>query len=113
MATTETHGEEGTPPQWVVVEAVAWVTRFVGGTGSSRVVIREELRPGDTVRSILRKVSARFPKLDEALWDRRTDQLGEHVEVIVNDALLGADATLDSELAAGDRITLVGQFMGG
>lgn len=96
-----------------MVEAVTWVTRFVGGTGSSRVAIAEELRPGDTVRSVLRRVSERFPRLDEVLWERGTDQLGEHVEVIVNDAVLGVNATLETELSAGDTITLVGQFMGG
>jgi hypothetical protein len=33
--------------------------------------------------------------------------------VIVNDAVLGIDHTLDSRLRPGDRITLVGQYLGG
>mgnify|MGYP000616253720 CR=1 FL=1 len=41
------------------------------------------------------------------------DQIGEHIEVLVNDAVLGLQHTLDSRLRPGDRITLLGQYMGG
>jgi hypothetical protein len=34
-------------------------------------------------------------------------------EVLVNDAVLGVGHTLDSPLRPDDRITLLGQFMGG
>jgi len=97
----------------VTIEAVAWVTRFVGGNGTSRVRLREPLEPGDTVRSVLHRCSQRFPKLREALWDRRTGELAEHIEVMVNNAALGLRATLDSPVSANDTITLLGQFMGG
>ena len=97
----------------VTVEAVAWVTRFVEGDGSRRRVFHEVARPGDTVRTVLRALTARFPQLQEALWDRRTGDLGEHVEVLVNDAVLGVTHTLESEVRDGDRITLIGQYVGG
>lgn len=97
----------------VTVEAVAWVTRFVGGDGSRREVYRETARPGDTVGAVLRRLSARFPELHEALWDRRSGDLGEHIEVLVNDAVLGVTHTLDTPVRDGDRITLIGQYVGG
>lgn len=97
----------------VTVEAVAWVTRFVGGDGSRRHVFREVARPGDTVRAVLHGLSGRFPALHDALWDRRTGELGEHIEVLVNDAVLGVAHSLDSEVRDGDRITLIGQYVGG
>ncbi len=97
----------------VTVEAVAWVTRFVGGDGSRRRVFREPARPGDTVRAVLRRLSERFPELHQALWDRRGGELGEHIEVLVNDAVLGVTHTLDSPVRDGDRITLIGQYVGG
>ncbi len=95
----------------IPVEVAAWATRFVGGDGSGRRVLEEPLGPGATVRSVLRAVSARFPDLQQALW--HGDDLGEHIEVLVNDAVLGIDHTIDSSLVAGDRITLLAQFMGG
>ena len=95
----------------VSVEVASWVTRFVGGDGSGRRVIDEPLGPDSTVRSVLESVTARFPDLHAALWHGR--DLGEHIEVLVNDAVLGVGHTLDSLLRPGDRITLLAQYMGG
>jgi hypothetical protein len=97
----------------VAVECFSYVTRFVGGRGSGRIQFDEPLEPGDTVRTVLRRVSTRHPQLAQALWDGRTGELGEHIEVVVNDAVLDITHTLDSELLPGDRITLVGQYIGG
>jgi molybdopterin converting factor small subunit len=99
------------PADTVQVEVVSWVTKFVGGDGSGRRVFDEPLAPGATVRSVLRGLSARFPELERALW--HGDQLGEHIEVLVNDAVLDIAHTLDSPLRSGDRLALLGQFMGG
>jgi molybdopterin converting factor small subunit len=74
-------------------------------------VFEEPLPSGATVRSVLKGLSARFPELDEALWHGAA--LGEHIEVLVNDAVLGIEHDLDSPLRPGDRITLLAQFMGG
>ena len=93
------------------VEIVGWPTRFVGGDGAARRVFEEPLPPGTTVRSLLRGLSARFPELDEALW--HGGDLGEHIEVLVNDAVLGIKHELDSPLEPGDRLALLAQFMGG
>ena len=93
------------------VEIVGWPTRFVGGDGAARRVFEEPLAPGATVRSLLRSLSARFPELEAALW--HGESLGEHIEVLVNDAVLGVAHELDSTLQSGDRVTLLAQFMGG
>jgi molybdopterin converting factor small subunit len=95
----------------VPVEVVSWVTTFVGGDGSGRRVFDEPLGPGATVRSVLRGLTARFPELSRALWNG--DALGEHIEVLVNDAVLDVHLSLDSPLRSGDRIALLGQYMGG
>ena len=93
------------------VEIVGWPTRFVGGDGAARRLFEEPLLPGATVRSVLKALSARFPELDDALWHGA--DLGEHIEVLVNDAVLGVAHDLDSILKPGDRVTLLAQFMGG
>ena len=95
----------------VPVEIVGWPTKFVGGDGSTRRLFEEPLGDGATVRSVLRDLSSRFPDLQAALWHGR--DLGEHIEILVNDAVLGIDHELDSRLAPGDRIALLAQFMGG
>jgi molybdopterin converting factor small subunit len=95
----------------IPVEVLSWITRFVGGDGSGRRVFDEPLTPGSTVRSVLAGLTARYPDLHAALWDG--SRLGEHIEVLVNDAVLDITHTLDSPVKAGDRIALLGQFMGG
>ena len=102
-----------TPAQSVTVEVTTWVTKHVGGDGSGSKVFTEPFTPGETVRDVLRRCSARFPELDAALWSPGRAELGEHIEVVVNDAVLGVTHQLDSPLKNGDRITLLGQFMGG
>ena len=65
------------------------------------------------MREVLRRCSARFPELDAALWSPDRSELGDHIEVLVNDAVLGVTHDLDTPLTGGERITLLGQFMGG
>jgi molybdopterin converting factor small subunit len=97
----------------VQIDTVAWVTRYVGGSGSDRIAFDLALAPGDTIRTVLHRLSARFPELQRALWDATSGELGEHIEVVVNSAILGVRHGLDSELKDGDRILLFGQYMGG
>ena len=97
----------------VEIEIVAWVTKFVGGDGSSRKVYHQPLEAGDTVRTVLRRLSKGHPQLHKALWDAETGDLGEHIEVLVNDAVLGLSHDLDSAAQAGDRLALIGQYLGG
>jgi len=97
----------------VTLEVTTWVTKLVGGDGTGHRIVDEPIAPGETVRQVLRRYSARFPALDAALWSPDRAALGEHLEVLVNDAVLGVAHELDSPLEGGERITLLGQFMGG
>jgi molybdopterin converting factor small subunit len=95
------------------VEVVAWVTRFVGGDGTRRRLFDESVAPGATVRSVLSQLSDRYPALRDTLWVGAVRELSEHIEVLVNDAMLGLTHSLDSPVRDGDRITLIGQYTGG
>ena len=97
----------------IEIEVVAWVTKFVGGDGSSRKVYQEALSEGDTVRTVLRRLSKGFPQLHKALWDPVSGDLGEHIEVLVNDAVLGIHHELDSPVQSSDKLALIGQYLGG
>jgi hypothetical protein len=87
------------------------VTRFIGGNGTGRRVFDEPLTEPGTVRSVLRGLTDRYPELAGALW--HGNDLGEHIEVLVNNAVLGIDHTIDSRLRSGDQIALIGQYLGG
>ena len=97
----------------VRVEVISWVNQFVGGPGTGSVELEETVQPGETVGDLLHRLSARHARLREALWDPDTGALGPHLEVIVNDAVLGIEHELDSPLRPGDRVALLGQYIGG
>lgn len=105
-------GDAGQPVR-VTVEVVAWVTRLIGGDGTRRKQFEEAVPQSATVRSVLAQFSSRFPQLQEALWDAGGLELAEHIEVLVNNAVLGVTHSLDSEVTDKDRITLVGAYTGG
>ena len=97
----------------VTVEVTTWVTKHAGGDGGGSRIFEEAYADGDTVRTVLRRFSRRFPELVDALWNPTRTELGESIEVVINDAVLGVHHELDSPLEGGERITLLGQFMGG
>ena len=98
----------------VSVEAIAWVRTFLDGPAAGSQDFQETAREGDTVRDVLKVLSARFPKLDHALWDENArSEIGPHIEIIVNDTILGVDYTLESPVSPGDEIVLTGQYIGG
>jgi molybdopterin converting factor small subunit len=93
------------------VEAFSWITKYLGGDGSGQRSIEVPLTTDSTVRSVLLAVTSKYPELHDALWMGK--ELGGHIEVMVNDAVLDVTHTLDSSIKPGDRIGLLGQFMGG
>jgi hypothetical protein len=95
------------------IEITTWVTKHVGGNGTGTKLFDEEIRRGDSPRTLLRRFTQRFPELDSALWSPDHSELGTHIEVLVNDEVLGVTYELDTPLTGGERITLLGQFMGG
>ncbi len=103
----------GADPLLATIEVSTWVTSHVGGDGSGTKRFDEPILAGDTLGDLLRRFSGRFPGLDAALWNTDKTELGEHIEVLVNDAVLGVAYDLNSLLLGGERITLLGQFMGG
>jgi hypothetical protein len=106
-------GEAQPKTSRATVEVTTWVTKHVGGDGTGTRLFDEEIRRGDTPRTLLRRFTSRFPELDSALWSLDHSELGSHIEVLVNDEVLGVTYELDMPLIGGERITLLGQFMGG
>ena len=100
-------------PSRADIEVTTWVTKHAGGDGTGSKIFDEPIGRGDTPRTVLRRFTARFPELDSALWSPDHSELGSHIEVLVNDEVLGVTYDLDTPLIGGERITLLGQFMGG
>ena len=110
----EEQGKAGTAVRrQVQIEVFAWLTRYVGGDGGGRKFFTEEFAAGESVQMVVRRLTRRFPDLDQVLWDVENGQLGASVEIIVNDAFLGITHTMNSEVKDGDMITLLPAWDGG
>lgn len=98
----------------VQVDLLSWANTFVGGSGSGTLEFQEQARQGETVRTVLNGLADRFPNLRASLWDESDrSRIGPHIEIIVNDAILGVTHELDSLVKDGDHIILTGQYIGG
>jgi hypothetical protein len=101
-------------PLTVPVEVLSWVNRMVGGPGTGQVTVDATVPRGSTVRAVLGAMSERYPELGARSGiPTRPRELGDNIEVLVNNAVLGLTHDLDSEVLDGERITLLGQYMGG
>ncbi|MDH4249477.1 MAG: hypothetical protein OEW39_16850, partial [Deltaproteobacteria bacterium] len=81
----------------VVVELDSWVTALAEGPGTGALEFSLQLPLDTPVRGALKVLSARFPKLDQALWnEEQRQEMGSHLEVIVNNAILGVTHELES-----------------
>ena len=98
----------------VRVGLISWVNQLVGGNGTGTTEFSEQAPADSTVYEVLEQVAQRHPQLRSTLWDEDDrSKLGLHIEVIVNDAILGVTHHLDTPLRDGDEILLTGQYIGG
>jgi molybdopterin converting factor small subunit len=100
-------------PSGVTIEVLGWVTQFVGGSGSGRSLIRRPVSAASTVRSVLLQLTEIYPELGPVLWDSRAENLAGHVQILVNDRVLGITHGLDTLIGGGDRMTFLAQYSGG
>ena len=93
--------------QNIQIEVFAWLNRAVGGDGSGSRFISQEFTPGESLGTVMRRLTHGYPHLHQNMWDSQSGQLGGGIQILVNDVLLGITHTMDSEVRNGDRIILM------
>ena len=98
----------------VSLELLSWVADTIDGPGrSSKVVLEVQSGAGDTVRSILEGIAARFPRFGQDVYDLRARVLKEPVNVYLNGQPLMAGDWLETLLHEGDAVVLLPLIEGG
>lgn len=114
MSTAEAKSPSGAATITVRVGLISWVNQLVGGNGAGTTEFSQQAPVDSTVYEVLDLLARRHPKLRATLWDEDDhSRIGPHIEVIVNDAILGVTHHLDTPLRDGDEILLTGQYIGG
>ena len=102
-----------TRTQVVQIEVTTWVTKHVGGDGSGTRMFDEPFTPGDTVRTSSAASRDAFPSWMPPSGTPTTPISANPSRWSSTTPCWASTMSLDSPLEGGERITLLGQFMGG
>jgi len=90
-----------------------WMAGSPGGAQSGTVMMEEEIREGESLRSLLNRLAGRLPQLAGPIFDPETQSLSSEVAVLINDHLDHFSQGLETKLKNGDRIFIFPYLAGG
>jgi len=90
-----------------------WMAGSPGGAQSGTVMMEEEIREGESLRSLLNRLAGRLPQLAGPIFDPETQSLSSEVAVLINDHLDHFSHGLETKLKNGDRILIFPYLAGG
>ena len=84
-----------------------------GGAPSGSTKMEEEIREGESLRSLLHRLAGRLPRLPGPIFDPETQTLSDEVAVVINDHLHHFSHGLETRLKNGDHILIFPYMAGG
>ena len=90
-----------------------WMAGSPGGAQSGTVMMEEEIREGESLRSLLNRLAGRLPQLAGPIFDPETQSLSSEVAMLINDHLDHFSQGLETKLKNGDRIFIFPYLAGG
>jgi molybdopterin converting factor small subunit len=94
------------------IDVLPWTSEKLG-LGRGRARLREPLRPGETVESLLNRLADRLPGFVEWVYDRPERRVHEHCTLLVNGRAFEGLGGLTAALEDGDEVTILPGFAGG
>ena len=84
-----------------------------GDEGRVYITFHEEIEAGATARDLVIKLSTKYKRFAELVFNAETQKLTGAVIVLLNDRFLDLSQGLETEIGDGDRITFLQAFSGG
>jgi molybdopterin converting factor small subunit len=100
-------------PIHVKIKIFSWFSEVLVQGQHSALFLEEELPPGATLRTCFSRLSARFARFEEIIYNPREDVLQVQVIITHNGLLLTGPNRLDLVLQSGDSIVLIPSYAGG
>jgi molybdopterin converting factor small subunit len=97
----------------VQVEFISSFSKCIDPTQHTRLLLKEELRPGASLRTLLSQLADRYKGFAERIYDTQNDRLHAHVLVTHNGRLVTSLTNLDLMLHDGDSVGFIPQPIGG
>ena len=80
---------------------------------SDSAILEQEIEDGTNVREVLNRLSTRYPRFVEAVFDVRAQKLTERVNIFLNGCNLELVNGLSTNLSDGDSLTFIAPIIGG
>ena len=97
----------------VKVKIYSWFSGALMPGHDSALLLEEELPPGSSLRTCFSRLSARFARFEEIIYDSREDILQVQVVLTHNGKLLTGTDRMNLVLQNGDSISLIPVYAGG
>jgi molybdopterin converting factor small subunit len=82
-------------------------------TPAGPMVMEEAIEEGDSLRSLLHRLSGRSPQFLGSIFDCETQTLSSEVAVVINDHINNFSQGVETKLKGGDRILIFPYLAGG
>ncbi len=98
----------------VRLEILSWLTETLDIEGTSDAVsLEQEIEEGKTVRDLLNRLTTRYQRFGQAVFDVKAQKLNERVSIFFNGRNLELENGLATKLSDGDTLTFVATIVGG
>ncbi len=97
----------------VTIEVMPWITTQCGYDKPGNLLIEEEVRTGDTIDEIMKRLSTSNLRLSECLFDPGTHGIHGYISIILNNRLVPQLTAPGIKLKDGDVIRLLPTIEGG
>jgi molybdopterin converting factor small subunit len=97
----------------VRLEVMPWLSRYLVGQGTGRVILERVVGHETTIRQLLEEVTSENHELGPVLFDATTGQLGGHICLILNGRLMELAGGMETRLRPDDTVLLMPGISGG
>jgi len=89
-----------------------WMADRLGFDQPGPLILEEAVEEGESLRSLLNRLVARFSNFSEALFDPETQSLSSEVSILINNHI-NLSQGMDTKLQDGDKIVFLPILAGG
>jgi molybdopterin converting factor small subunit len=97
----------------IQVEIFPWFSKYIDPMQHGRLLLKEELCPGASLRALLSQLAERYTGFAECIYDTQSDRLHGQVVITHNGRLLTPLTNLDLPLHDGDSVGFIPVYAGG
>ncbi len=97
----------------VKIEVMSWLASHCGYDGPGSLILEEEIKNGETVSTVMRRILVNRRPLAEYVFDKDTLDFHDYVSIVINDQLIPQLRAPGEKLKDGNTVRLFPTVEGG